>query len=120
MKNRGFSLVESLVYLGLFSLLITGSGMGAFALGTSSERMNELAHIEFEGVFLLKKVRQTVMDGEVPNVDAIQSLTPFEIRGFSAVGEELENSAFLDIQFSLVHGTYGEQVFSDRIYILAP
>ena len=111
--------METLVYLGLFSLLITGSSMGAFAIGTSSERMNELAHIEFEGVFLLKKAQQAVMHGETPDAETLQSLTPYAIQDFSVL-QELEDPAYIDIRFSLAHGGFGERVFSDRIYILAP
>ncbi len=120
MTHRGFSLVETLVYLGLFSLLITGSGMGAFAIGASSERMNELSHIEFEGVFLLKKARQAVMHGKVPDAENMQSLTPYIVQDFSVLYEELENPAYIDIRFSLVHGEFGKRDFSDRIYLLAP
>ena len=54
---RGFTLIETLVYLGLYALIITGSFMAAYGLFESSAHNATAAMLEEEGDYLVAKVR---------------------------------------------------------------
>jgi len=52
---RGFTLIESLIYLALFPLIIYGALAGIYALTASSQINQTRAEVETEGHFLLAK-----------------------------------------------------------------
>jgi len=53
---RGFTLIEALVYLGLFALLIGGTFTGAFNVIESSGRNQAHAMMQEEGNFIVGKI----------------------------------------------------------------
>jgi type II secretory pathway pseudopilin PulG len=57
---RAFTLIETLIYLALFSILIYGALGGIYALTASSERNQTRADVESEGNFLLAKITYDV------------------------------------------------------------
>ncbi len=54
--KRGFTLIETLIYIALFALLIGGGISSAFSLIASSDRIGTQAMLEEEGNFLLAKI----------------------------------------------------------------
>lgn len=94
MTHQGFSLVETLVYLGLFSLLITGSVMSAYAISASSVRSKELSRMEFEGTFLLKKMERAIEHATVvvpiPRSESVQLQLSDPDTTYQIVEDELQ------------------------------
>lgn len=62
---RGLSLIEVLVYLALFSMLMTGVIASMFHLRSSSDRIEALARLTDEGHFILERYRK---DAESPTL----------------------------------------------------
>lgn len=60
---HGFSLIETLVYLGLVSLLITGTLVSAYAVQESAERYQHLAYLEQEGLFIMRRLSWSIQTG---------------------------------------------------------
>ena len=56
MKNRGFTLIETLVYLALFSLIIGGLVISAYGLFESSDRNQTKAMLQEESNFVMAKI----------------------------------------------------------------
>lgn len=54
--QKGFTLLEMMIYVALFSLIMTGTFVVAFQLITNSERTNARVVIQEEGNFLLRKI----------------------------------------------------------------
>jgi Tfp pilus assembly protein PilE len=54
---RGFTLLEALVYLALFSIMITGVASGAFSVIESSGRNQTRAMLQEEGNFIIGKIQ---------------------------------------------------------------
>ena len=53
---RAFSLIETLMYLGLFALLMEGAFVGIFAISESADRNQTEAYLEEEGDFVADKI----------------------------------------------------------------
>jgi type II secretory pathway pseudopilin PulG len=59
---RGFTLLEALMYIGLFSILISGSLAGTIAITESAERNKSKSLLDNEGAFLDSKINTDVQD----------------------------------------------------------
>jgi prepilin-type N-terminal cleavage/methylation domain-containing protein len=55
-KNQGFTLMETMVYIALFALLMSGAVVGAYNLLEGSNRNVAATGIQEEGVFLNRKI----------------------------------------------------------------
>ena len=55
-KNNGFTLIETLIYIGLFTILIGGVGTSAYSITESSSRNSIKALLQSEGDFLVGKI----------------------------------------------------------------
>jgi type II secretory pathway pseudopilin PulG len=55
-KNKGFTLIETLIYLGLFGILIGGAVVAAYSLLEGNGRTQTRALIQEEGNFLIQKM----------------------------------------------------------------
>ncbi len=53
---RGFTLIETLVYIGLFSILMVGALIGAFELAQSGPHNETAVALQEEGTFILRKL----------------------------------------------------------------
>lgn len=71
MNNRGFTLIETLVYLALFALIIGGFVAAAYMLFETSDRNQTKAMMQEEANFLVGKLNW-VMSG----VDSSYAITP--------------------------------------------
>lgn len=56
MKNRGFTLIETIIYLGLFTILMAGTLASVYAIFSSSSRNQTKALAQEEGSFLIGKI----------------------------------------------------------------
>lgn len=56
MNTRGFTLIETLVYLGLYAILMTGALVAMYSLFESSNRNLVKAMVQEEGSFLTGKI----------------------------------------------------------------
>lgn len=63
--TRGFSLIESLVYIGLLAILMTGTLVSAYAMNEFSLRYRSAARLEQEGTFLLRSVLWSAQSGTI-------------------------------------------------------
>lgn len=101
---RGFSLIEAVVYIGLLSLLLTGSVMSAYSIAASAAAYHADASIERDGRFILRSIRTTLENGEVaPGEEDIQRLTPYAVSAMTvavtpASGDDPERT---DLSFAL-------------------
>jgi prepilin-type N-terminal cleavage/methylation domain-containing protein len=66
--NRGFTLIETMVYLALYAIIVTGALAAAYSIFESSARNQAQAMVQEEGSYLIGKV-----DWTVTNVTSIQS-----------------------------------------------
>lgn len=69
MKHRGFTLIEAIIYLALFSILITGALEASFGIFESGGHSSASALLAEEGSFVISKVR-------IELADAIQVVAP--------------------------------------------
>jgi hypothetical protein len=74
LKTAGFTLIEVILYLGLFALLITGAITAAFAIQDGSESNKTRVVLQAEGAFLLAKVHYAIVNGTDPLQDLHDSL----------------------------------------------
>ena len=54
--NKGFTLIETIIYIGLFAILIGGLFLGAFQLTTNTYSLEEDVVLEEEVNFVMKKI----------------------------------------------------------------
>lgn len=82
-NNRGFTLIETLVYLALFSLIIGGLVISAYGLFESSDRNQTKAMLQEEENFVMAKIlwalsqAQTVCDPAANTSGATLSVATF-------------------------------------------
>lgn len=60
--NRGFTLIETLVYLALFALIIGGMVIAAYMLFETSDRYQTRAMMQEEANFVMAKIMRTLND----------------------------------------------------------
>ena len=70
MKNRGFTLIETVIYLALFGMLMGGAVVAAFNLFESAERQITRAALQNEGSFLMGKIQWAVSGAQAVNLPA--------------------------------------------------
>jgi len=56
MKNRGFTLIETIIYIALFAILMSGAVVAAYNLFEGSDRNESAILIQEEGTFLNRKI----------------------------------------------------------------
>jgi prepilin-type N-terminal cleavage/methylation domain-containing protein len=56
MKNRGFTLMETMIYIALFGILMSGAVVGTYNLLEGSDRNITAARVQEEGTFLNRKI----------------------------------------------------------------
>src|SRR3989344_9023228 len=83
-NGAGFTLIETLVYLGLFSILIGGALVAAFGIFESNGRNQTKAMVQEEGQFLAAKI-DWVLSG-VRSVDAPPASSPGSLLSVTKYG----------------------------------
>ncbi len=66
-KHRGFTLVETLVYLSLYAIIMSGVLVAVYSIFESSARNQAQAMVQEEGSYLIGKI-----DWAISNVSSIQ------------------------------------------------
>ncbi len=69
--NRGFTLIETLIYIGLFTILIGGVGVSVYSIIESSGRNSAKALIQTEGDFLVAKINWAISGAKIVNEPAV-------------------------------------------------
>ena len=75
-RKRGFTLIETLLYIGLFGILLTSMVMIAYPLMTGADRLNQRVTEEGEAAFVLHKVSAALHTEKISSISvASQTLT---------------------------------------------
>jgi len=74
MKNRGFTLVEMVLYVGLFGILMSGMVLAAYQLLQSGDRNQIAVSIQEEGTFLTRKINWALSNADNASVDSTNAL----------------------------------------------
>ena len=76
-KNRGFTLIETMIYIALFALLMSGAIIGAYNLYEGSNKNVAATGIQEEGVFLNRKINWAISLAKTisPNPNGGDTLT---------------------------------------------
>jgi type II secretory pathway pseudopilin PulG len=82
-RSQGFTLIETLVYLGLFAILIGGAFTAAYAIVESSGRAQTRTMIQEEGDFLIAKITWSLSGVQVINQPSVG--TPGSVLSFNKV-----------------------------------
>ncbi len=56
MNDRGFTLIETVIYIALLSLLLSGTLLAAYGLLSGADRVNANTTVADEGTFVLRKI----------------------------------------------------------------
>ncbi len=64
---EGFTLIESLVYIGLFAIIMTGVFVGVMGITEGSKRVSAKVMLQQEGSFLLSKIDWALTGLNNPN-----------------------------------------------------
>lgn len=81
MKKQGFTLIEMIIYVGLFSMIIGGAIISAFNIFESTNRNQVKAMVAEEGIYLIGKINWALIGAtaiSVPSPDHL-SITKFGI-----------------------------------------
>jgi type II secretory pathway pseudopilin PulG len=72
-KKSGFTLIETIIYIGLFSLIFTGIFVSIYPLMTGAERLSRNVAIEGETAFILAKIEYALSDSITSSSGTITS-----------------------------------------------
>lgn len=137
---RAFTLIETLIYVALFSLLISGLLAAADAVRRTADRNDTQAFLLEEGTYLLETLahaadggtidRYRISDGRLM-LDTQDGPKPIsgnqvEVKDFShtKITDTTDGSSYLDIHFMLEAYTANGMVllreFEEQIYLFTP
>ena len=84
-NDRGFTLIETMVYLAIYAIIMTGALVSAYAIFGSSARNQTKAMVQEEGSFLIGKIDWALTGVQTINAPAagtsgnILSLTKYDL-----------------------------------------
>ena len=114
MSNRGFTLIETLVYLALFALVISGMVVAAHLLFATSDRYQSRAMMQEEANFIMAKIGWALNDASSASVSggaltitkyALPSVVVDSLGNNARVDSEVLNSSNVKVDnLSFVHG----------------
>ena len=83
--TRAFTLIETLLYIGLMSFLMTGMLASAFAISGSADRNRTEALLSQEGLFLMQAIRWGLQGAEIVSAsgDRLVAEAAGEVRTFA-------------------------------------
>jgi len=124
---KGFSLIEMLVYLGLLSLLLTGSIASTYTIAASATKYRAVTVLERDGRFMLHALRKQLQESNgALSQSTLESLTAYTVSEVrieeGGVGTE-EDPEYTDLSFTLGHATEGAslvRMFRTTFYPHAP
>jgi prepilin-type N-terminal cleavage/methylation domain-containing protein len=74
MKNRGFTLLETIIYIALFGLIMAGAVASAWELLEGGRRNQAAISIQEEGAFLTRKINWALVGASEVSVQATSTL----------------------------------------------
>jgi prepilin-type N-terminal cleavage/methylation domain-containing protein len=74
MKNNGFTLIETMIYIALFGLIMSGAVVTAYQLLEGGRRNQAAISIQEEGTFLTRKINWALVGASEVNVIATTTL----------------------------------------------
>jgi len=75
-SETGFTLIETVVYLGLFALLIGGTIVAAYSVFESSDRLRTIAMLQQEGYFIIAKIEWALGGANTVTLPAVGASGP--------------------------------------------
>jgi Tfp pilus assembly protein PilW len=93
-RKRGFTLIETMIYLGLYGLVIGGVVVAAYAIFESNSRNQSKAMIEEEGTFLLGKIDWALTGASAVSVSPSKQQLSINRDGLIATDEPLSFNSF--------------------------
>ncbi len=69
MKNRGFTLLETIIYIGLFGILMSGFVAAAYQLLQNGDRNQLAVSVQEEGTFINRKINWALSNATEVTVD---------------------------------------------------
>ncbi len=75
-KDRGFTLVEAIIYVGLFAIMFTGIFVSIYPFLTGAERLTRNIATEGEVAFALSKIHYALAQGITTPSDTIATPAP--------------------------------------------
>lgn len=75
MRNDGFTLIEMIVYIGLFSMIIGGAIVSAYNIFESTNRNQTKAMVAEEGIFLIGKINWALTGATAVSIPSSNKLS---------------------------------------------
>lgn len=76
-NQKGFTLIEVIIYLGLFGMLVGGAVVASYSIFESSGRNQTKSIIEEEGEFILAKINWALSGAQSVNSPAVSATSTF-------------------------------------------
>lgn len=116
-NNRGFTLIEVLIYIALFSLIVSGFFVAAYAIFSGIGRYDAQSMVQMEGDFLLAKIEQAAGAASLAenNGDLELGGMPLNNSGMKIVDFKLDGpdeNGFSAVGFTLSFKTASGQAYS--------
>jgi prepilin-type N-terminal cleavage/methylation domain-containing protein len=67
-KNRGFTLMETMIYIALFGIIMSGAVVGTYNLLEGGDRNVASAGVQEEGTFLIRKISWALSGGTAVSI----------------------------------------------------
>jgi len=93
-KERGFTLLETILYIALFSVIITGAMVTAYELLRGSEVISEKITVQAEGNFITQKIDWVL--ASIASIDFPNSANPYS----TVLSVTKYDGTEIDIQFN--------------------
>ena len=84
--RSAFTLIETLLYIGLFTLIIGGTLSGAYQIIEGSDRLTAKTELQEEANFMLRKIDWALINGTIlsPAVNSTSSILRINKSGFAS------------------------------------
>ena len=70
-SGKGFTLIETLIYIALFGVILTGVITAAYPLITGAEKLSQRVVAESESTFVLHKIGWALSSAPISNIDDV-------------------------------------------------
>ncbi len=101
-KIRGFTLMETIIYVGLFGIMFTGIFMSIYPFFTGAERLSRNIATEGETAFILAKIQYALASGIIDSSSSVT--TPAETGATTSDKLIIKNSSGVQV-FKFEQGT---------------
>lgn len=113
--NKGFTLIESLIYIALFTLILSGGFATAYNLIEGTDRLNTRTVIIEESNFVLRKINWVLNGAETVTVPSFNTL---EVTKFNGKEYEITLDGTV-IEMSEVGGETNVPLTTENVEVLS-